>query len=182
MSENYDRQLIRIIKSEVWLMDSLKEVRKLNLPDWYIAAGTIRNTVWNNLHGFPGDSNSTDIDVVYFDNIHIEKEREKQLERTLTKINPLLKWEVKNQARKEIMNPKVKSSCESIAYWIETPTCVGARLEQDDSITICAPHGLDDLMNLVIRPVPGPYLDRSLYERRITEKQWDKVWPKLKNL
>jgi len=78
------------------------------------------------------------------------------------------------------VRPPVKSSCESIAYWGETPTCVGVRLNDDDSITICAPHGLDDLMNLVVKPVPKPYQDLSFYKKRVESKNWDKFWSKLK--
>ena len=190
MSKDYKHQLIGIMKSEVWLMDVLKDVRKLGLPDWYVAAGAIRNTVWNKLHKFPGNSNLPDVDVVYFDSSDMEGKREKELERTLTGINPSLKWEVVNQARshlfhhgrEELSQPPMKSSCESISYWSETPTCIGARLEQDDSITICAPYGLDDLMNLIVRPIPKPHQNMSLYIERMEEKKWDKIWPKLKIL
>jgi len=125
----------------------------------------------------PTTSHQQDVDVIYFYSSDIRGDREKLSEETLGKKSPHLKWEVKNQARK---NSKAKSSCKSIAYWSETPTCIGVRLEDDDSFTICAPHGLDDLMNLVVQPIPLPYQDLSLYQKRINEKNWDKFWLKLK--
>ncbi len=187
MSENFENKLIEIIQNEGWLMEGLRNVRSLNLPDWYVAAGAIRNTVWNKLHGISGNSNMADIDVVYFDDSDMEGEIEKESEKRLMAMNPSLNWEVVNQSRSHlfyhgrgVFQPKMKSSCESISYWSETPTCIGARLEQDDSITICSPHGLDDLMNLIVRPIPKPYQNMPLYDERIKEKKWDKTWPKLK--
>lgn len=189
MPKDYNFQLIRIIRNEEWLMDALKDVRKLGLPDWYIAAGAIRNTVWNKLHGFPGNSNLPDVDIVYFDSLDMKGKREEESERILTEINSSLKWEVVNQARshlfshgQKMLKYPMKSSCESISYWSETPTCIGVRLEQDDSLTICAPHGLGDLMNLIVRPISKPYQNMSLYRERIEEKRWAQIWPKLKIL
>ena len=92
-----------------------------------------------------------------------------------------------NQARvhlfeqnKNMKNKQAKSSSDSIAYWSETATCVGVRLEDDESLTICAPHGVDDLMNLVVAPVPKPYQDLELFRRRVAEKKWNVIWPRLK--
>ena len=181
-----EAKLIQIIRQQDWIMGALKDVRDLKLPDWYVAAGAIRNTIWNYLHDYPTNSRQKDIDVAYFDSSDINGEREETSEETLREKSPHLKWEVVNQARAHLFEhdqatrPPVKSSCESIAYWSETPTCVGVRLEYDNSLTICAPHGLDDLMNLVVRPIPKPYQNLSLYQERINEKNWDKFWPKLK--
>ncbi len=180
MSENSKLELIQIIKNEEWLMEALRNVRSLKLPDWYIAAGAIRNTVWNVLHGYGGDSNIKDIDVAYFDILDTSGKRETESENELRKFNPSLMWEVKNQARKSIMRSKINSSSESIAYWSEISTCVGIRLEKDYSIVICAPHGIEDLMNLIVRPIPIPYQNLDLYKKRVEEKGWEKTWPKLK--
>ena len=186
MVNRYETKLIQIIRQQDWLMGALKIVRDLKLPDWYIAAGAIRNSVWNYLHNLPTTSHQQDVDVVYFDSSDMNGEREKSSEEILRNKLPNLKWEVVNQARGHLFEhgqkerPPAKSSCESIAYWSETPTCVGVRLEDDDSFTICAPHGLDDLMNLVVKPIPQPYQNLFLYQERIAEKKWDKFWPKLK--
>lgn len=173
-------KLIKIIVNQAWLMEILSHVRDLDLPDWYVAAGTIRNTIWNYLHGYDTHKNQNDIDVVYFDPHNLSIAKEKESEEILKNISPHLIWEVKNQARKNPMGPQVGSACRSIAFWSETPTCVGVRLENDNTLTICAPHGLDDLFNLVVRPIPKPYQRLELYQERIKKKQWDKIWPKLR--
>lgn len=184
MSNENDKKLIQIIKQQDWLMSALSNVRDLKLPDWYIAAGAIRNTVWNYLHSYSTTPYQQDIDVVYFDVSDMNGEKEKASEVILKKKSPNFHWEVVNQAKAHLFEhgPKlaVKSSCESIAYWSETPTCVGIRLEKNERFTICAPHGLNDLLNLIVRPVPKPYQDLILYKERIRNKNWNKFWPQLK--
>ena len=182
---DYKKRFKEIILGQEWFLDALRSVRGLDLPDWYIAAGAVRNTVWDALHNF-SRTVLKDIDVVYFDSSDIEGLREKDSEAKLRKLNDSINWEVVNQARGHLFQQgyektrlPVSSSCESIAYWSETPTCVGVRLEKDDSLTICAPHGLTDLMELRVRPIPEPYRDLSLYKSRINEKRWEKKWPKL---
>ena len=180
-------ELISIIRQQDWLMEALRDVRSLELPDWYIAAGAVRNTVWNYLHSFPTTFNQNDVDVIYFDQSDMNGEREGISEKSLKEKNPKLKWEVVNQARVHLFNnrpnighPPVKSSGKSIAYWSETPTCVGIRLEASDAITICAPYGLNDLMDLIVKPIPKPYQNLVLYQQRVKSKNWAECWPNLK--
>lgn len=168
-------------------MGALKNVRNLNLPDSYIAAGAIRNTVWNYIHNYPTISHQKDIDVAYFDTSDMEGKKEKLSEEILKRKLPNFEWDVVNQARAHLFglennveHPQVKSSCESIAYWSEIPTCVGVRLEDDDTFKVCAPHGLDGLMSLIVEPVPKPYQELSLYKKRVASKNWAQIWPKLK--
>ena len=66
MKKDYSSQLKEIIRKEKWLMNLLVSVRELGLPDWYLAAGVIRNTVWDVLHGYKKHTPLNDIDVVYF--------------------------------------------------------------------------------------------------------------------
>ena len=183
---DYEKRFGEIILGQEGLMSALSSVRSLNLPNWYIAAGAIRNTVWDALHDF-NTTQLNDIDVVYFDSLDMDGLREKDSEARLRTINPSFNWEVVNQARSHLFQegyeksrPPVNSSCESIAYWSETPTCVGVRLEKNNSLTICAPYGLSDLMELKVRPIPEPYRDLNLYKSRIDAKRWEEKWPRLK--
>ena len=82
-SEMNKIKLIEIMQQQPWLMDALKSVRDLQLPDWYIAAGAIRNTVWNYLHGYPTTHNQKDVDVVYFDLSDMKGKRENSSEQIL---------------------------------------------------------------------------------------------------
>ncbi|MBI2103075.1 nucleotidyltransferase family protein [Candidatus Woesearchaeota archaeon] len=183
---NYEENLTCIIRGQDWLMDLLRATRELHLPDWYVAAGAIRNTVWNVLHGYPSELHQNDVDVVYFDSHDLAGRKAEEYERRLRKAFPQRKWEVVNQAGAHLMEctrhlgrPAAASSGEAIAYWTETPTCVGVRLEINDSLTVCAPHGLEDLMTMKVRPSPKPYQDWDSYQQRMSEKRWDLIWPHL---
>lgn len=47
------------------LMADLQQVRELDLPQCYIAAGYIRNYAWDILHGYDRSDRHSDIDVVF---------------------------------------------------------------------------------------------------------------------
>ena len=65
---------------------------------------------------------------------------------------------------------------------LETVTAVGVRLEADDSLTVIAPLGTDDLLGLCCRPTAFGRTQRSEYEARINSKRWRELWPKVKFL
>ena len=48
--------------------------------------------------------------------------------------------------------PQHASTSDSMTYWLETVTAVGVRLESDDTITVVAPLGTDDLLGLLLPP------------------------------
>ncbi|MBS3134559.1 nucleotidyltransferase family protein [Candidatus Woesearchaeota archaeon] len=177
------RELIAIIKNELWLIDLLNVVRDLNMPDSYIAAGAIRNTVWDVLHEYEYRTPLNDVDVIYYNKKDINLKTDIQIYNILKEKRQKINWNVFNQARSHLYNNKrqqPESTADSVRYWSETPTCIGARLKKDDTFTICAPHGLNDLMNLIVRPVPEPYTDIKLFKERIGEKRWRETWPRLR--
>jgi hypothetical protein len=76
--------------------------------------------------------------------------------------------------------PQHKSTADSMTYWLETVTAVGVRLEADDSLTVVAPLGTDDLLGLQCRPTAFGRTDLAAYEARIASKRWREFWPKVK--
>ena len=67
-------------------------------------------------------------------------------------------------------------------YWLETVTAVGVRLEADDSLTVIAPMGADDLLGLRCQPTAFGRTRRDEYEARVTSKNWRELWPKVRFL
>ena len=186
MKIDYTQEFLEIIKGQDWLMSALRAVREVDLPDWYIAAGAIRNTIWNHLHAFPTTFHQKDIDVAYFDKNDINGVKEHLFKEALPRKEERFTWDVVNQVRAHTFKHspttgrQVRSTADSIRYWSETSTCIGVRLEKDDSFTICAPYGLKDLMTLVVRPIHPPFQILSLYQERVQAKNWGYFWPKLK--
>ncbi|WP_373232227.1 nucleotidyltransferase family protein [Cohnella sp.] len=173
-------ELIMNMKTHEHLVRDLELVRQLNLPNWYIAAGYVRNHIWDKLHGYSTCTPLNDIDVIYYDKSNLSENYEKNLENWLNHMTNLSIWSVKNQARMHIKNndEPYNSIDDAISRWPETVTAVGIRLEEDDRITIIAPYGVDDIYEMKVRRSPL-FKDREYYQSRVTNKNWKEIWPKL---
>ena len=173
--------ICRLIEDDVWMMHILRGVRTLNLPDWWIGAGFVRNKVWDHLHGYTERTPLGDIDVIYFDPNDTGKDLEKIYDRLLRTTIGDYPFSTKNQARMHLKNgdSPYKDSEDALAHWLETATCVGTSLDDNGKVVLAAPHGVDDLVNLVVRP--GQYILHRLeaYQRRVREKNWKEKWPRL---
>jgi hypothetical protein len=162
-------------------MKQLRAARTLALPDWCIAAGFVRNRVWDHLHGISPPREPPDIDVLYYDAADLSKEREAGYERRLDGLLPGPLWQVRNQARMHVWKdvPPHRDTADAMTYWLETVTAVGVRLEADDSLTVIAPLGVDDLVNLRCQPTAFGRTRRHEYEARVAAKRWRELWPKV---
>ncbi|MCS0582633.1 nucleotidyltransferase family protein [Massilia pinisoli] len=172
-----------LIASDRRRMDVLRAVRDLGLPDCWVAAGFVRNCVWDHVHGHAASPLSEDIDVVWFDAAQCEAECDAALERALRCRDGSLDWSVKNQARMHVRNGDAPyaSATDAMRHWPETATAVGVRLGQGDTIDVAAPFGLDDLFGLAVRPTRRFALEkRAVYLARIRAKDWLGRWPQLR--
>ena len=162
-------------------MKQLRAARSLGLTDWCIAAGFVRNRVWDHLHGIAPPRPPADIDVLYYDAADLSKEPEQAWEVRLNALEPS-PWQVRNQARMHVWKglPQHRSTADSMVYWLETVTAVGVRLEADDSLTVIAPLGTDDLLGLYCRPTAFGRERLDEYEARIASKRWRELWPRVR--
>jgi hypothetical protein len=165
-------------------MKQLRAARALALTDWCIAAGFVRNRVWDHLHGISPPREPPDIDVLYYDAADLAKEREAAYEKQLDALLPGPLWQVRNQARMHVWKdvPQHRDTADAMIYWLETVTAVGVRLEADDSLTVIAPLGVDDLINLRCQPTAFGRARRHEYEARIAAKRWHELWPRVRFL
>lgn len=173
-------EIIKIIENDPFKMKVLKEVQSLNLPDWLIGAGFVRNTIWDNLHGH--ETPMTDIDVVYFDPSDLSEETETKYENKLRE-NIDTDWSVTNQARMARINNQDKnysSTEDAISHWPETATAIGVTLTEDGKLRLIAPYGIDDLSSLTLRMSSKFGDGYDAFKARIEKKQWLAKWPKLK--
>lgn len=175
--------ILKIIADDPWMMDALRYARSLNLPEWMMGAGFVRNKVWDYLHGYVHDVVPTpDLDLIYLDRQHVSKEYDATLsEAALRKTG--INWEIINQAYTHEWHGREPyvSTEQALADWVETPTCVAVSMNNDDSLRLHAPLGIDDLVNLVVRKNPA-CLDNASYKERVISKKWQEKWPKLKIL
>lgn len=186
-----EQDIIAAVKNDSWMMEVLRIVKRLDLPDWWIGAGFVRSKIWDMLHGYKKRTPLPDIDVIYFDKSDFtpdEAEKfstntEEVYQERLKKRFPDIVWSVTNQARIHLFHndkPYISSE-EGLSRWVETATCVGVRLDSRlNKIILTAPLGIDDLVKGIIRPNPQSKPDRKAFETRIREKEWLKKWPRLK--
>lgn len=176
----FEEQIRDYIFENKQLVSDLTIVRALDLPDGYIAAGYIRNCVWDRLHGFHVQYNHSDIDVVYFDDQDSSEERDRALEHYLRELTGNEKWTVKNQARMHAKNgdQPYANTANAMAHWPETATALGASLDENDNLVLVAPYGVEDLLELKIRQSPR-FKDRAYFLSRVKRKRWLETWPHL---
>lgn len=171
----------KIIQQDAWMMDVLRIVSEQNLPDWWIGAGFVRNTIWDHIHDYKVRTPLNDIDVIYFDPKNLSEDKEKTIEHDLRK-KLSIPWSVKNQARMAIVrgDGPYTNAEDGLSRWVETATCVGVRLDSLGELKLATPLGIEDLAHLYLRPNPKNTLDPEKFGERIKKKNWLTLWPKLK--
>lgn len=181
--ENID-DIAAVVADSPWHMDVLRTVNALNLKDWMIGAGFIRNIVWDHLHGYDSHTPLSDIDVIYFDPVEAEPSYDQDYEVKLSAVLSGVPWSVRNQARMHTRNSDQPylSIEDAIAHWLETPTCVGVTLCENNVVSVIAPYGVEDLLSLQVRPTQWGGKKPEIYRERVDKKDWLKYWPKLRIL
>lgn len=181
MEEILDKKrILEIIAEDEWMMRVLHAAEKLNLPDWMIGAGFVRNKIWDYLHGFQNEEVPTrDIDLAYFDLQNITKEKEREYDLYLNNIVDV-EWETKNQARMHSLHggDRYLSSKDAISSWPETCTCIAVKIE-NGKLKLIAPHGVKDLIHLTVRVSPKFRGSKEEFKNRVNGKKWNATYVKL---
>ncbi len=178
-----ENDILHLIEEDEWMMDILRTVESLELPDWWIGAGFVRSKVWDYLHGYKKRTPLPDIDIVYF-NPNSPKDAEKTYWAKMKNKFPQEKWSMTNTALRHLRNGRkapYKNSSEALSEWVETATGIGVSL-REGKLLMTAPNGIEDLVNLILRPTKAWEDRREEFEKRIEEKDWLKKWPKLRVL
>src|SRR5262245_7334127 len=115
-----EADILALIRSDAWMMDVLCAARDLDLPDWMIGAGFVRNKVWDHLHGYSTRIPLTDVDLIYFDAAGTPEQETAATER-LRKRMPDVPWSITNQATFHIgKDMRPYGSCQdALSKWPE---------------------------------------------------------------
>jgi len=179
--------LVRAISKSEPITKVLQTLKELNLPfEYYIGAGCITNTIWNDISGYPIEYGISDIDIVYYDEYNMESDSEKKLKDKLeSKLwNFQFDFDVKNQARVHLWYeskfgfpikpyPSLEAAIDS---WPTTATALGIRKEQNGLYKIYGPYQLDDLFSMIVRP-NKLLVTKEIFENKANK--WKEKWPKL---
>jgi hypothetical protein len=177
--------LEEILSQQRIVATMLDRAMSLDLPDWYLGAGCITQTVWNALHGYDLTFGIKDYDLIYFDAEDLSEEAERAVEgRAIELMSDLAaKVDVTNEARvhrwyeerfRRAIDP-YQSSADAIATWPTTASSVGVR-RRSGTLEVCAPFGLEDLFLMIVRPNKRQ-VSREVYEAKAM--RWGEKWPRL---
>lgn len=181
-----EARLIEIVRADAALMHVLNVMRGLDLPDWRLFSGAVYQGVWNDRTGRPVGYGIKDYDIGYFDPDTSWDAEDVIIKRVAAAFEPPFRdlVEVRNQARVHLwFESKFGETYEALTCTDDAPAqfvapafALAVRLEKDDTISVAAPYGLQDVFDMVIRPNPV----------RGLAKGWDKViasargrWPEI---
>jgi hypothetical protein len=157
----------------------------VGLPDAWLAAGCLAQTVWNRRFGLPPAHGVSDLDIVYFDATDLGPEAEARHEARLRDAFAHLpvRLDAKNEARVHLWYPArfghaiapYRSTRDAIATFPTTATAVGIR-PAPGGPEIEAPFGLADLLSGTVR-ANRRQIRREVYEAKVAK--WTARWPEL---
>ncbi len=181
-----EARLVQIVRDDPGLMHVLTSVRDLDLPDWRVFSGAVYQSVWNAVTGRAAGYGIRDYDVGYFDPDTTWDAEDVVIKRIAAAFEEPFrsKVEVRNQARVPLWFPAhfgepydpIASTDEALARFVAPAFAVGIRLEPDDTISVAAPLGLDDIFDLILRPNPSRGVARDW--PRVIERARAR-WPEL---
>jgi uncharacterized protein len=142
----------------------LARLPELALPQAFLVAGCVFQTIWNIRSGRPPDQGIKDYDIFYFDDGDLSWAAEDRIIRSCCELFADLGVvvEARNQARVHlwyeqhfgVAYPRLTSTPDGIDRFLISCTCVGIRPRRDDTVELYAPHGLDELYAGILRPNP----------------------------
>lgn len=173
-----------ILRTNPWLAALLDRFDRIALPDCWIVAGALAQTVWNHRSRMPPTTGIADIDIAYFDpDLSVDAETD-HAERLRAEFDDLPVWlDVKNQARVHLwyqarfgkpIQP-YGSTPDAIATYPTTATAIGVR-PAGGGVELCAPFGTDDLAGCIVRANPV-LVSEAAY--RAKTLRWQLFWPGL---
>lgn len=156
----------------------------LSLPDSWLVAGCLFQTVWNRLSGKPPQTAIKDYDIFYFDATNDSAEAEQACQEAANALfhDLHIKVEVCNQARVHhwyesyfgYPYPQLHNSQQGIDRFLIPSTCVGINPD-----AVYAPHGFEALYQGILSLNPlTPH--RALYDSKANSYQ--QRWPWLRRL
>lgn len=156
----------------------------LRLPDGWLVAGCLFQTVWNRVSGRPPDAGIKDYDIFYYDPTDLSAEAERSVQERADQVfrDLGIQLELCNQARvhqwyeAHFGQPyaPLRSAKEGIDRFLIPATCVGIHPH-----AVYAPNGFDSLYQGMLSMNPlTPH--RELYERKASSYQ--QRWPWLRRI
>jgi uncharacterized protein len=185
VSAGDEERFLGIVLADPTVQAVLERAPRLGVPDWWLTAGVLFQTVWNSLTGRPAGTGIRDADLFYFDP-DTSWETEDAVIRAGAELFAGLPVpvEIRNEARVHLWYAghfgvpapaPFTGSRDAMDSFAAVCCAVGLTLEAGRP-RVYAPFGFDDLFGLVVRP------NRRLAPRHVYEAKaarWREHWPEL---
>lgn len=178
-------EFVRMVRSNDVVGELLDRMPHLHVPDCWLAAGCLFQTVWNVLTGRDPRAGILDYDINYHDPSDLSWDAEDRVIRRAARLFADLdaRVEVRNEARVHLWyEQKYGTPCppyRSVGHAVSTfPNCSSCVAVQPAAggVRVLAPYGLRDLFAMVTRPNPV-LAPRAVYEAKTA--RWREEWPAL---
>ena len=177
--------MLEAVRASPLLSPILERWDEIKLPDCWLAAGAVAQTIWNWKLGKPHGHGIRDIDLVYFDDTDLSKDSEDAHASRLRGVFPEVpvNLDVKNEARVHLWYAErfgkalepYRSTKDAITTFPTTATAFGLR-PREGRFEIYAPYGLSDVLNLRI-VANTKQITREVYAAKTS--RWRELWPEL---
>jgi len=180
-----EQRFLEIVLADPTVATVLDRAPALGLTDWWLTAGVLFQTVWNDLTGRPVGTGIRDADFFYFD-ADTSWEAEDAVIRAGADLFAELAVpvEIRNEARVHLWYADrfgtpaspFRDCADAIDFFAALCCCYGVTVDPDGRPRVYAPHGYGDLFSMVVRP------NRRLAPRHVYEAKaarWQQQWPEL---
>jgi uncharacterized protein len=163
----------------------IDELYGLALPDAWLVAGCLVQTVWNVLTKRPVDYGISDHDVFYYDPDRSWEAEDAVIRGLHDCLGHLgIAVEARNQARVHLWYPEkhglpyppLSRSTDGIDRFLTENTRIGIR-RTADRYDVYAPNGFDDVANLIVRPNLTANFSAANYAKKAA--RWKALWPEI---
>jgi hypothetical protein len=158
----------------------------LELPDWWLTAGAVFQTVWNVLDGREPTKGIDDYDLFYFDPHDLSSAAQDVVIAKAAELFADLDVviEICNEARVHLWYEDrfgvpakaFDNSRDAIDHLVSTTCCYAVTQSSTGELDVYAPYGYDDLFDQRLRPNPV-LAPREVYELKAAH--WTQEWPGL---
>jgi hypothetical protein len=181
---NGEDRFLGIVLADPTVAAVLERAPSFGVADWWLTAGVLFQTVWNELTGRPPGTGIRDADFFYFDP-DTSWDAEDAVIRAGAELFADLPVpvEIRNEARVHLWYadrfgtpaPPFRDCRDAIDAFAAVCCSFGLTV-QDGRPRVYAPFGFDDLFAMIVRPNPR-LAPRHVYETKAA--RWSAQWPEL---
>ena len=185
MRDAAEERFLDIVLADPTVAAILERAPELGVGDWWLTAGVLFQTVWNELTGRSPGTGIRDADFFYFDH-DTSGEAEDAVIRAGAELFADLPVpvEIRNEARVHLWYadrfgtpaPPFRDCADAIDSFAAVCCCYGITVDPDGRPRVYAPHGYADLFSMTLRP-NSRLAPRQVYEAKAA--RWQQQWPEL---